>query len=502
MNKLRKAVAVGTVAVTLVGTATLASADDIDISSANAVAAPGATVVGSVHLDIQDGGNDVTGCNATPGSPVTVSFASSNTAVANVPASVQLTDCGEANAASFNVAVKNSAVHETHTFITVASATGGLQDVSEVQGSRVVIRDSEFKLPSAQLKVTVDADADDDGIPDVNDNCPLIANADQADTDGDQIGDACDEAPPANRAPVVQTAAQDASGNEGSALTTDGAFSDPDGDSLTITKFSGAGTVTDNEDGTWSWTYTPNDNLTGTVVVEAIDDGGLTVQDSFDWASSNVAPAVGTVTVTPTGACGISVTASFTDPGSADAHRSSIDWGDNSTDTDTDPDTSPVEGSHTYTTTGTKTVTVTVTDDDGGEDDNTGSFTTLLSVGAFGAPINTGSGPRSVFKLGSTIPVKVVLKDCAGDVVSTASPVVNLQKVDSVPDGSVNEPQINEIPTNGKVMRWDGTQYIYNLSTKNSQFSATGGALAAGTYKLWVGGTGIYKGADTYFDLK
>jgi hypothetical protein len=35
-------------------------------------------------------------------------------------------------------------------------------------------------------------DFDDDGIQDDKDNCPNIANADQTDSDADNIGDACD----------------------------------------------------------------------------------------------------------------------------------------------------------------------------------------------------------------------------------------------------------------------------------------------------------------------
>lgn len=36
-------------------------------------------------------------------------------------------------------------------------------------------------------------DSDDDGVPDSEDNCPEVANTDQVDTDGDGIGDACDD---------------------------------------------------------------------------------------------------------------------------------------------------------------------------------------------------------------------------------------------------------------------------------------------------------------------
>ena len=40
-----------------------------------------------------------------------------------------------------------------------------------------------------------DEDDDNDGIPDVDDNCPLTGNADQADLDGDAVGDVCDNCP-------------------------------------------------------------------------------------------------------------------------------------------------------------------------------------------------------------------------------------------------------------------------------------------------------------------
>jgi len=37
-----------------------------------------------------------------------------------------------------------------------------------------------------------DADIDGDGIPTAGDNCPTVANSDQSDFDGDSSGDACD----------------------------------------------------------------------------------------------------------------------------------------------------------------------------------------------------------------------------------------------------------------------------------------------------------------------
>ncbi|MCB9846544.1 MAG: hypothetical protein H6811_11245 [Phycisphaeraceae bacterium] len=42
------------------------------------------------------------------------------------------------------------------------------------------------------LDISPDFDSDGDGIPDIDDNCPYAANANQMDSDGDGIGDACD----------------------------------------------------------------------------------------------------------------------------------------------------------------------------------------------------------------------------------------------------------------------------------------------------------------------
>jgi hypothetical protein len=40
--------------------------------------------------------------------------------------------------------------------------------------------------------LVIDPDDDDDGVADGSDNCPLVANANQADSDGDGLGDVCE----------------------------------------------------------------------------------------------------------------------------------------------------------------------------------------------------------------------------------------------------------------------------------------------------------------------
>jgi len=61
---------------------------------------------------------------------------------------------------------------------------------------RYTISDGHGGASSATVTVTVglgpDGDHDDDGVPDVLDSCPEVANPDQADQDHDGLGDACD----------------------------------------------------------------------------------------------------------------------------------------------------------------------------------------------------------------------------------------------------------------------------------------------------------------------
>ena len=64
------------------------------------------------------------------------------------------------------------------------------------EGSGVIVDETVRTVEAGQHDTfTVDStalDLDGDGILDIGDNCPLVANAYQVDIDGDGAGDACD----------------------------------------------------------------------------------------------------------------------------------------------------------------------------------------------------------------------------------------------------------------------------------------------------------------------
>lgn len=116
-------------------------------------------------------------------------------------------------------------------------------------------------------------------------------------------------------------------------------------------------------------TFTGVDDSSGPVTLTVTDTQGSSGTASTQMAVVNVAPSITGITVP--GALvnvgdPVTVSATFTDPGSQDTHTWSIDWGDG-----TPPSTGSgavIEATHAYAIPGNHPVTVTVTDDDGGQD--------------------------------------------------------------------------------------------------------------------------------------
>jgi hypothetical protein len=109
-------------------------------------------------------------------------------------------------------------------------------------------------------------------------------------------------------------------------------------------------------------------------------------------------------------------------------------------------------------------------------------------------PINPGP-PNSIFKYGSTIPVKVRVTDCGGAAVGTLTLKVTYQLISSgTPSGAVNEPTSTSAADTGNTMRFTENQYIFNMATRAPSFP-DGTAL----YRIYV--TIQSTGQQVYADI-
>jgi len=124
---------------------------------------------------------------------------------------------------------------------------------------------------------------------------------------------------------------------------------------------------------------------------------------------------------------------------------------------------------------GPKTVTVTVKDYAGNSRTVTGTCYVTYAFSEFLEPINNDG--TSIFKLGSTVPVKFQLKDAQGNLISTAVAKIYVTKITNAVLGDEMEPVSTSAATTGNLFRYTGDQYIFNLGTKT---------LSKGTWQIKV----------------
>jgi hypothetical protein len=179
-----------------------------------------------------------------------------------------------------------------------------------------------------------------------------------------------------NVPPTVTINGAPASSPEGTAISLTSTVTDPG----TPETFAYAWSVTKNGSPYASgsgaaFSFTPDDNATYVVTLTVTDGDGGSGSDSKTVLATNVPPVL-TSLVSSSPAVGgavegqaMSVTATFTDAGTADTHSYAINWGDGSSSSGpaaSSGGTGSVTAGHVYANGGLYTITFTLTDDDGG----------------------------------------------------------------------------------------------------------------------------------------
>jgi hypothetical protein len=296
-----------------------------------------------------------------------------------------------------------------------------------------------------------------------------------------------------NDGPTV-TLSGDALADEGQTKTYTFAVSDPDsGDTFTVKSgFPDCGTggnlvagslTTTASGGSFKCTF-PDGPANPTVRIQVTDGANTDSNEATKSVTvANVNPTIGALTVTGnsgTACIGstnvVNLSFSITDPG-VDTHSGTINWGDGTTtqfNGSTPPSPFSVTQQHSYSA-GTYTITVNASDSDPGGNaapkstSGTQNVSLLYKVSELQDPVNPSTAATmSVFKSGSTVPLKVIITDCNNQPVNGLVPRISFTKVNpSTPALGVNEALSTQPNDTNFLMRDAGNgQYIYNLNTK------------------------------------
>ena len=201
--------------------------------------------------------------------------------------------------------------------------------------------------------------------------------------------------------------------------------------------------------------HTYLDSGTYTVGVTVTDNGGLSVSGGTTITATNVAPSVSALVFSPSSVTDnqtVTVSGTFSDPGTADTYTVTFAWGDGFSSVDSlVAGTRTFSGSHSYVTSGTYTVTVTVTDRDNGA----GTQSASLVVTARNTPPSALTLSSSVASLSATV------------------------------SGSFVDP--DALDTHDVTIVWgDGTTSTSTLAAGVTQLSGTHAYAAAGTFTVTV----------------
>jgi len=153
-------------------------------------------VIGDGELTIIDGGagftdGTVTLTGQTSGASTTAQFTDTNIAC-SVPVSDDWTVTSDCTLFS-NATAPGNVIIQDNSVVTILN--GVTLDIDFVNNFLRIEFGGGVLIKSGGTIKSIPQDSDNDGIPDVSDNCPLTPNANQLDTDGDGEGDVCDAFP-------------------------------------------------------------------------------------------------------------------------------------------------------------------------------------------------------------------------------------------------------------------------------------------------------------------